>query len=986
MKRGVFFLLVSALLSVTANAVTHHVTPGQLSNLLGADITTITDLTLTGDLSAGDFLVLTQMPLLENLNLQEVTVSYNEIPAEAFKRKEGQPVSPLRSIVFPKNLEYIHHNAFDGCIYLTNAITFPSTLRVIGDGAFLNCSSLKNITFSDESSLIEIGNYAFARTGLTSLSLPESLESIGKHAFGNCHDLTGTVTLPADLLRLGTAAFTRCNLTGHIGIPAAINEIPDSAFSFNYHLGSITWEAVTAIGTAAFDSCIGFSVLPALDGIKSIGVAAFRNCTGLNLSINLPETLEVLAQAAFANCKMLHGDVVIPRGVTIIGGATLADPNAYSPNGKNYTEGVFQATGIQTLSFHVGITNIYPYSFANCPSLSGTVRIGNEASFGGTAFLNAGTLNIIIIRHAYVDPINGSDDNDGTSWGKAYRTLAPALSTVGDENRSGNIFLHEGLHLLDNTLTVPNNAHIYGGFVGDEIWGTSKAGTFSGIQVASDGIAFRLDKRKNGVTDPLAYTFEDIEVIGLVSTDSAIIHSKALTLSNASFEQSIRFLGDVTLTDSIAAVALTADSLALDNAIILQLPTTPWSAGKLSIQDELAVVWFNGLNNYPLFVVEDSPAPVTAPIAKMAAYWRGYRLTAFLSDFAWKEGTLYLSTIPQPTNFTFSRADNLLIPGDTLQPTLSFGDTVTTLLCEYGYLTWRLAEGGSLGVIDQYGTLITSKAGRIVIEANFQDKVQQHTVYVATLHVNVSPPHAIMSPNGHLTVSIVTVPDYIPSYYAIHSEVLNPEVARLDGYQLTALRRGVSSYRAWFNDRPEMEDLFRFYVQDVATHVTITGDDFNWIPGRLYTFQAVLDPDFTYAQEVVWTIDNDSAAHIVPEQTSSLSCVIRALREQPVYLTATSFDGFASATRKLGNAGLSIGVAPAAIQPRVVYSNGALHLNGLDGYTVTLFTLAARPIAAPCQVSADEVSITVPSLTAGVYLLTATSPDGKPFTTKLLVR
>lgn len=78
--------------------------------------------------------------------------------------------------------------AFYDCTSLTS-VTIPDSVTSIGNRAFELCTSLTSIEISD--SVTSIGGYAFwCCTSLTSIGIPDSVTSIGKNAFTNCTSLT----------------------------------------------------------------------------------------------------------------------------------------------------------------------------------------------------------------------------------------------------------------------------------------------------------------------------------------------------------------------------------------------------------------------------------------------------------------------------------------------------------------------------------------------------------------------------------------------------------------------------------------------------------------------------------------------------------------------------------------------------------------------------------------------------------------------------
>ena len=88
------------------------------------------------------------------------------------------------------------------------SLTIGNSVTSIGYGAFGNCSGLTSVTIPN--SVTSIGRWAFYEcSGLTSVTIPNSVTSIGVNAFRSCTGLT-SVTIPNSVTSIGEAAFHRC--------------------------------------------------------------------------------------------------------------------------------------------------------------------------------------------------------------------------------------------------------------------------------------------------------------------------------------------------------------------------------------------------------------------------------------------------------------------------------------------------------------------------------------------------------------------------------------------------------------------------------------------------------------------------------------------------------------------------------------------------------------------------------------------------------
>ena len=153
-------------------------------------------------------------------------------------------------------------------------VVIPSSIELWGvdcdvvgitDYAFYNCTNLKSITLPE--SIVSIGEYAFRKSGLTEVVIPDNVKSIGASAFAECSGLvsvslprnlslirmntfwncTGlqSVTFPEDLETIGTFAFAKCTSLKKVDLPATLTILESGAFKFCENLMDIYCRAMT---------------------------------------------------------------------------------------------------------------------------------------------------------------------------------------------------------------------------------------------------------------------------------------------------------------------------------------------------------------------------------------------------------------------------------------------------------------------------------------------------------------------------------------------------------------------------------------------------------------------------------------------------------------------------------------------------------------------------------------------------------------------
>ena len=79
-----------------------------------------------------------------------------------------------------------------------SSVTLPETVRVIGEGAFIDCTALVSINLPSGLTTVERGAFAGC-TAIPELTVPAGVKEIKRGAFAGCTSLTSLELLSADL-------------------------------------------------------------------------------------------------------------------------------------------------------------------------------------------------------------------------------------------------------------------------------------------------------------------------------------------------------------------------------------------------------------------------------------------------------------------------------------------------------------------------------------------------------------------------------------------------------------------------------------------------------------------------------------------------------------------------------------------------------------------------------------------------------------------
>ena len=310
----------------------------------------------------------------------------------------------------------------DNTASYSGQITIPSTVNYnnksysvtsIGNSAFFYFSGLTSITIPE--GVTSIGDGAFEYSGLTSITIPESVTSIGNDAFGWCSGLT-SVTIPDGVTSIGSGTFSGCSSLTSITIPERATSIGDNAFQNCSGLTSITIpESVTLIGDWAFSDCSGLTSINIPEGVTSIGYGAFYRCSGLT-SITIPEGVTSIGKETFWNCSRLTS-ITIPKSVTSIG-----------------NEAFQGCSSLTSVTIPESVTSIGRSAFYDCESLTSVLcKSKKPASCEGYLFPSPKPRLIIPVgsEEAYASATVWEDFTNRS----VFKTFEHAVTTFADAEK-----------------------------------------------------------------------------------------------------------------------------------------------------------------------------------------------------------------------------------------------------------------------------------------------------------------------------------------------------------------------------------------------------------------------------------------------------------------------------------------------------------------------------------------------------------------------
>jgi hypothetical protein len=267
------------------------------------------------------------------------------IEGEAFSK------SPLKLIVIPRNVSFIHGSAFlnvrnvmvtidptnqhfvvcCGFIlsfdqktlvrYLGNddSLVVPQNIEEIGRDCFCGCESVSSVAFANDPQLRRIESKAFALCRIAEMTIPKTVESIGPQSF--CSQTLSSISFESDsvLRHIGAEAFSQSSIIS-IVIPRSVECLGQKCFASCGPLKSVAFEPNSLLEQIEPEAFAGTRletiVIPR--SVRVVGSKCLRRCQSLrSASFESDSQLERIESSAFMSCSSLTS-IALPKSVEVV--------------------------------------------------------------------------------------------------------------------------------------------------------------------------------------------------------------------------------------------------------------------------------------------------------------------------------------------------------------------------------------------------------------------------------------------------------------------------------------------------------------------------------------------------------------------------------------------------------------------------------------------------------------------------------------------
>ena len=331
------------------------------------------------------------LPMVACANTVEIEGIYYELISKAKQATVKGAVSTSGSVVIPASVFYegveysvssIGSEVFKG--RSLTSVTIPNSVTSIGENAFQGCSGLTSVHISDIAAWCRISfgsGYAnplncahhlyLGDEEIKDLVIPNSVTCIERCAFWGCSGLT-SVNIPSSVTSIGSSAFYGCS---------GLTAVHISDIGAWCKISFVQSSNPLSLARHLFLNGEEVKDLEIPNSVTSIGSSAFYGCTGLT-SVTIGNSVTSIGNGAFYNCSGLTS-VNIGNGVTSIGSSAFSG-----------------CSGLTSLIFGSSLTSIGNNAFCECSGLTSVIFPNSVTDIGCEAFRGCSGLTSVTIPNS----------------------------------------------------------------------------------------------------------------------------------------------------------------------------------------------------------------------------------------------------------------------------------------------------------------------------------------------------------------------------------------------------------------------------------------------------------------------------------------------------------------------------------------------------------------------------------------------------------
>lgn len=293
-----------------------------------------------------------------------------------------------------------------------SSVTMPNSVKTIGDRAFFGCVSLENVK-------------------------ADGVESVGADAF------TGAPFICDDEFEILGSVLLRYNGSSEVvKVPAGVSYISDA---FSYNMSAVTVivpEGVTSVGEGAFAMAQSLKNVSLPFSLEKIGNSAFFGCVSLE-TVSICSNVRAIGTDAFSGTPYMAALTGVGGDFLILGDGVLvkylgADTDVTVPRGVKYVSDAFAYNGqVESVTLPESLVDLGEGAFEGATALRRVIFEGETRTVGDRAFAKCSSLRCVVF----------DKDAPSSVGNKAFTGLSPAFAVYYREGSAGFEIFDE-MHIL----------------------------------------------------------------------------------------------------------------------------------------------------------------------------------------------------------------------------------------------------------------------------------------------------------------------------------------------------------------------------------------------------------------------------------------------------------------------------------------------------------------------------------------------------------